>query len=258
MTLNAEKRCKIVARLQAAGIPISLVDHSAIRPDLVVESLKGSLAFDLKMGSEYLMNVKISNNSYGGLLVEELRGHLLEKDWELTFQGDPKVHDPGRKTYRMLSGRYVRYKSVLNHRLATAIAPGACIKGKLLALSITGEIPKSYPHGLSVPLELILTDQYGREHPSIIEVSVDRTATMTKPKPFTRVGRSLYQDSQEETPNFVHSFAFRPPVAKENSAESVKEQSELMKRITSLLQRPDINAPLGDANDSGGQTGGGT
>jgi len=241
MTLSADKRRKTIARLQAAGIPIPLEDHSATKPDLLVESLKGSLAFDLKMGSEYLMNVKISNNSYGDLLVGELRGHLLEEDWELTFQGDPKEHDPERKTYRMLSGRYVRYQSVLNHRLATELAPGSSIEGKLLALSITDKIPESYLHGLAVPLELILTDQYGREHRSIIEISVDRTATMVKPKILRRVARSLYQSSELEAPNFVRNFALRPPTAKENAAKNV-EESELMKRLASLLQRPDLDA----------------
>ena len=123
MKRNPHEKTMVHASLQAAGIPVPVEDPSGIEPDLQVESLKGSRIFDLKMGFECLLNVRISNHSYANLKIE-LQGHLLEASWELTFQEYPKQHAPGCKAYRMLSGRKVRYKSVLNHRLNDEIAPG--------------------------------------------------------------------------------------------------------------------------------------
>jgi len=243
MKLGADERYRGVARLRAAGIPIPLENHFSKKPDLLVESLEGSLALDLTMGSEYLLNVRISNNSYGNLMLEELRGRFLGHAWNLTFQGDPKEHDPERKTYPMLSGRCVPYESVLNHRLVDEIAAGTSIEGNLLASSITGKIPREYLHGDFVPLELILTDQYGRKHPSVIEVAVDRIATMAKPKLFSRVGRSLY-GGFPRPPEFDHSLKARQTIDKKTAGEIAEEDSKLMKRLTALLQRPDVEAAL--------------
>jgi hypothetical protein len=232
-----EKRIAAV-RLQAAGIPIPVEDHSVIEPDLRVECLKGSRAFDLKVGIECVLNVRISNNSYGNLKADKVRAHFLEADWRLTIQGDPKEFDPERKTYRMPSGRYLRHDLVLNHRLGAEIAPGTSMKGKLLALSFTGKIPEGYPHGLYVPLRIVVTDQYGRQHTSIIEVLVDRTATMSKPKAFSRVGRGLYDGVPLETPKFEYRAPAQHPAGKADMAENAEELPELMKGIAELLGGP--------------------
>jgi len=77
MKLSTHQKGMVIARLQAAGIPVHLGDRSIIKPELLVESLKGSRAYDLKMGSEFLLNVRISNNSYGNLGAHKLQGHLL-------------------------------------------------------------------------------------------------------------------------------------------------------------------------------------
>jgi hypothetical protein len=238
-----EKRM-VAARLQAAGIPLPVEDHSATQPDLLVESLKGSRVFDRIVGCECVLNVRISNNSYGNLKVDKLRGHLLEVDWLLTFQGDPKEHNPECKTYRMPSGRSLRRDSVLNHRLGGEIAPGTSMEGKLLAFSFNEKIPEDYPHGLSVPLEVILTDQYGRKHASIIEVLVDRTATMPKPQAFSRVGRGLYDGCPLETPKFDYRAPSEHPVGNANAGESAEKPTEQMKRIIELLGRADLDAML--------------
>jgi hypothetical protein len=234
MSLSANEQTIVTARLQAAGIPVLLKDQSAIKPDLMVESLKRGRAFDLKMGSEFLLNLRISSQSYVNLKISKVQGHLLEANWGLTLQGDPKEHDPDRKMYRMLSGSRVRYKSVLNHRLRDEIAPGGSIEGKLLALSVTMRIPKEYPHGLSVPLEVILTDQYGRQFASIIEVSVDRTATMSKPEVFDRVGRGLYEGSPP-APEFDLRVPSQVPVGKADTGESGEKQSEWMKKLADCI-----------------------
>lgn len=69
MKLSANEQRLVTARLQAAGIPVPLKDQSAIKPDLTIESLKGSQAFDLRMGSEYVFNARISNHSYGNFKI---------------------------------------------------------------------------------------------------------------------------------------------------------------------------------------------
>jgi hypothetical protein len=152
MKVSDHRKRIVAARLRAAGIPLPVEDHSATRANLLVESLKGSRAFDLKRGCECVFNVRISNNSYGYLKVGTLQGHLLEEEWPLTFQGDPNEYNPECRTYRMPSGRYVRRALVLNHRLSDEIAPGQWIEGKLLAFSFTRKIPEEYQHGLYGPM----------------------------------------------------------------------------------------------------------
>jgi hypothetical protein len=95
-------------------------------------------------------------------------------------------------------------------------------------------IPKEYPHGLSVPLEVILTDQYGRQFASIIEVSVDRTATMSKPEVFDRVGRGLYEGSPP-APEFDLRVPSQVPVGKADTGESGEKQSEWMKKLADCI-----------------------
>ena len=66
--------------------------HSRAEPDLRVESLPGSRAFDLKKGSECLLNVRISNVSYGPLQLSDPRANLLDQDWQFSFQADAQQH----------------------------------------------------------------------------------------------------------------------------------------------------------------------
>jgi hypothetical protein len=253
MSLSTNEQTIVTARLQAAGIPVSLKDQSAIKPDLTIESLKGSQAFDLKRGSEYVFNARISNHSYGNLKITAVLAYLLDENWRLTFQGDPKEHDPDRKTYRTPSGRYFRYKSVLNHRLRDEIAPGASVEGKLLAFNIFRRIPEEYMHGQLVELEVILTDQYGRQFASILEVSVDRTATMLKPEVFSRVGRGLY-DGSPRPPEFEYRAPAQVPGGKADTGESSEKQSECMKKLgdcIAFLAKADLDTMPAESTSTG-------
>ena len=230
---EAETR-KIVVRFQAAGIPIPLAAPSATKPDLVVESLAGSFAFDLRMGSEYLLFIEIFNHSFGDLLIEKVRGHLLGEQLELSFQGEPTHPDPERKTYRMLSGREVGCNLALHPRLGNAIAAGTSVKGALLAYTITDQIPGKYLHGGSVSLKIILTDQYGRKHRSVFEVLVDRTTTMPPPTFFRRVAGSLYGGSCPPPPEFDHSLKARQMVEKGHAGRSTESTPDLIKRVAAV------------------------
>lgn len=94
MKLNAHEKMMLSARFRAAGISVPVEDHSTIKRDLVFECLKGSRAFALKMGSEFLINAMISNKSYATIKLNKICGHLLDVDWRLTFQGDAREYAP--------------------------------------------------------------------------------------------------------------------------------------------------------------------
>jgi hypothetical protein len=249
MMRNLHEKRTVYARLQAAGIPVPVENDSAVESDLVVQRLKGSRAYDLKMGSEFLFNLRISNHSYGNLEIRELRGHLLEADWELIFQGDPREHVPGRKMYRMLSGRRVRYASVLNHRLSEGIASGATIEGKLLASSVTEKIPGDCTH---VCLKVILTDQYGRDHASIIEILVDRSATMAKPKVFKRTSGSLYRGSPP-APELQYRAPSQVEVRVPGWGENAEKRPAWVKKFIELLGRSDLDTMLAQEMSKAGE-----
>jgi hypothetical protein len=78
-------------------------------------------------------------------------------------------------------------------------------------------------HGQLVELEVILTDQYGRQFVSIFEVSVDRTATMSKPEVIDRVGRGLY-DGSPRVPEFDLRAPSQVPVGKADTGENGEKQ----------------------------------
>jgi hypothetical protein len=126
------------------------------------------------------------------------------------------------------------------------MAPGASVEGKLLALNIFRRIPGEYMHGQLVELEVILTDQYGRQFASILEVSVDRTATMSKPEVFNRVGRGLY-DGSPRVPEFDLRARSQVPVGKADTGENGEKQSEWMMKpadYLAILAKADLDTLL--------------
>ena len=243
MKLSADKKRKVVARLRAAGVWVPAEPYSRAEPDLLVESLSGSRAFDLKTSSECLLNVRISNVSYGRLQLCDPRANLLDEDWKFSFQEDARQYEPKRKMYRMLSGRRIGYDSVLNHRLSSQIAPGASIEGWLLAFNLEEKIPWEHLDRTMVSLRLVLTDQYGRDHESICDVTVDRTDTMPKPRIAWRDGSSLYSGGSRRVLEFDHSLKARNAVGKGKPAETAATPP-VIKSLTALLQRPDLDFML--------------
>jgi hypothetical protein len=118
------------------------------------------------------------------------------KDANFTWLGDPRLYTPDQKAYAMKSGRKIPYESVLNHRIRKMeLEPGNCYEGMLLAWSIWTRISTDYLHRETFPMPIALIDQYRRPHLSIIEVRVDRSATIRMPD-FTKKGNGLYGSSQ--------------------------------------------------------------
>jgi hypothetical protein len=234
MKRNPHEKRTDCARLRAAGIPLPAEEQSAMNPDLRVVCLKGSRAFALKMGIELLLNLRITNHSYANLKLNRFQVRLLETDRWVTVQGDPREHMPNCKMYRMLSGREVRYESVLNHRLGAEIAGGQNIEGKVLALSIFGKLPEDSVHGQRISLELILTDQYGRQFASIVEATVDRSATMAKSEVVSRLGQGLY-DGALPVPEFDHPVPGHVPARRADTGESAAKGSNFRETFANAM-----------------------
>ncbi len=80
----------------------------------------------------------------------------------------------------------------------TEIEPGESREGILLAWSMDTRIPTDYRHDETVPMRIALLDQFGRSHASVIEVRVDRSATMRMPALTKAYGGGLYADGEQE------------------------------------------------------------
>jgi hypothetical protein len=152
-------------------------------------------AFDFRFSTEFIFDVTITNHSFAPLRVEDLRGVPPWKDKNFTWLGDPRLYRPDQKAYQIESGRNIPYKSVLNHLIRKMeLKPGNSYEGILLACSVETRISTDYLHRETFPMRIVLFDQFGRSHPSVIEVRVDRSATIRMPD-FSKKGTGLYGPS---------------------------------------------------------------
>ena len=168
-------------RLLAAGCPTPFQMERESRPDLTIEASRPeiTIAYDGRAGTEYVFAVRVTNHSYFTLAVQQFRGRP-PGGGRLWWLGDPRIHMPERKVYRLPSGREFRCNQVLNHcvRERGALAPGDSLEGVLLAYTMFHRVPFEFLHRTKAPASLFVVDQYGRKHRSEIEILVDRTATM--------------------------------------------------------------------------------
>jgi hypothetical protein len=187
-----------IRRLLAVGCPVPAEDHISRAPDLIVEvrNPERTEAFDFRFHTEFVFDVRISNHSFASLRVEDFRGLPPWKDQNFTWLGDPRLYSPDQKIYQMESGRKISYDSVLNHRIRkTELESGKSYEGILLAHSIETRISPDYLHRETFPMRIVIIDHFGRSHPSVIEVRVDRSATIRMPD-FTKKGSGLYGRSR--------------------------------------------------------------
>ena len=184
-----------IRRLLAVGCPVPAEDDISRAPGLTVEvrNPERTEALDFRAGTEYILDLRIKNTSFARLKVKDLRPFPPWKDENFTWLVDPHVYAPDRKAYVMEeSGRKIPYESVLNHRIRKMeLEPGDCYEGMLLGWSIWTRISTDYLHRETFPMRIALIDQYGRSHLSVIEVRVDRSATIYMPD-FNKKGTGLY------------------------------------------------------------------
>jgi hypothetical protein len=136
-------------------------------------------AYDRRAGTDYVFAVRITNHSYALLVLQEFRAHLPWRG-RVQFFEDPRRYTPEKKVYRLASGHEFPYDEVLNHRihLQGLLEPRQSLEGLLLAHTISHRIPFEILHGTIAPAELCAVDQFGREHHSEIEITIDRSATL--------------------------------------------------------------------------------
>ncbi len=169
------------------------------------------------------------------LKVQELHCHPDWKDRNITRLGDPRLNRPDQQAYRMPSGRKIPYESVLNHRLCEMeLEPGKSYEGMFLAYSMGTRISTDYLHGERFPMRIALIDQFGRSHESLIEVQVDRTATMRMPD-FTKKGTGLYGASRASKVPDVRGDMRRHP---RQSASSTHDNTYSQQAATPPFNRP--------------------
>ncbi|MGA8313386.1 MAG: hypothetical protein WB755_25410 [Terriglobales bacterium] len=188
-----------IRRLLAVGCPVPAENHVIGAPDLIVEvrNPERTEALDFRFRTEYILDLRIKNTSFARLKVEDLKAFPPWNDKNFTWLGDPRQYTPDQKAYAMKSGRKIPYESGLNHRIRKMeLEPGDCYEGMLLGWSIWTRISTDYLHGETFPMRIALIDQFGRSHPSVIEVRVDRTATIRMPD-FTKKGTGLFERSPQ-------------------------------------------------------------
>src|SRR5580704_10929930 len=194
-----------IRRLLAVGCPVPNGEDSPAPPDLIVEVRNPgeTVAYDLRGHTEFVLGLRITNQSYVRLRVELVKGRPPWRDESFTWLRDPRRYMPEKQTYKMPSGMEIACEAVLNHSLCEKeFEPRESRDGMLLAWSIFTRISREYLHGETFPLRLALVDQYGRSHRSLIEVRVDRSATMRKVRGSRPFGEGLNAGSRQERPMF--------------------------------------------------------
>jgi hypothetical protein len=144
-------------------------------------------------------------------------------DWHtrLLWPIDPRIHLPETQVYRLESGRKFPCAEVLNHRVGERgiLEPGESMEGILLAYSILREIPKYYLHASVVPTQLSIIDQYGRKHVSVIEILVDRTASIRPGRLVQGPRKGLFDNSDLKASPVVGKGGAAPPADSAESAD---------------------------------------
>lgn len=198
-----------IRRLRAVGCPVPMEEDLPLVPDLIVEvrNPRETVAYDFLRSTEFLLDLRITNHSYGRRGIERVEGSPPWSDEHFTWLGDPRRHMPEKRVYRMPSGREIACELVLNHRFCEEqIEPGESLEGMLLAWSMFTRIPAEYLHGETLPLPIALVDQYKRSHCSLIEVRIDRSATMGTTNVSRRFGGGLDGGRPKERSVFNHTI----------------------------------------------------
>jgi hypothetical protein len=140
-----------------------------------------SSAFDLDCGSTwYILSLHVAVD----LPPLRILGWRLVLPWEdpqFQWLTDPLEYasrgsgypDPGRRGLK-----YPR-DQVINHR--KVVQRGHCLDGWLLGLGYE-PIPDSYPHGATIYANLVLVDEIGRDFSTPVQLWVDRSAKIDRPR----------------------------------------------------------------------------
>jgi hypothetical protein len=204
----------LIRRLRAAGCPMPEDCEDDPMPGLVAVVSRPEItrAYVMRGWAEYVLALQITNHSYDCLDVREFQCY---SHWPI--QVGPRICGREKPAYRLLgSRRTFPYESVLNHRTGRPINPGDSMEGILLAFR-RQPFPEECLSRPVIPVELSIVDQYGREHVSEIEVTVDRTAIINSLIPSRRQGRGLFDTSESQARVAVREQARRSGAAEISS-----------------------------------------
>ena len=211
----------LIRRLRAACCPVPEDCEDDPMPGLVavVSRPEETKVYVMRGWVEYEFAVRITNYSYVLLEVQKFECHL---PWPTQLIGpmDPRIRRPEKQAYRLPgSGREFPYEWLLNPRTgrASSINPGVSLECIFLAFRRCQRFPDECFAGPVIPAELSIVDQYGREHVSEIEVTVDRTAIINSLKLARRQGRGLYDRSESQASVAVREQARRSVAAEISS-----------------------------------------
>jgi hypothetical protein len=188
----------LARRLVAAGCPMPIEIEQERQPDLTIEVSRPqvTIAYDMRAGAEYVFGVRITNQSYSVLMLQEIRCRLPWRA-KVIFPGDPRRYRPECENYRLESGRKFRCEDVLNHRVREngSLEPGESFEGILLAYTMFDRISFEYLHGETAMAMFWIIDQHCRKHRADLEISIDRSATIRSFKPRPR-GQGLFEPQE--------------------------------------------------------------
>lgn len=204
----------LIRRLREAGCPMPADCEDDPMPGLVIAVSRPEITrvYAMHGWAEYVLALRITNHSYDCLEVQKFE---CDSYWSTRLIGpmDPGIFRPEKREYRLQgSGRTFRYESVLNHRTGRAgrINPGDSMDGILLSFRCQRHPEECFVP--VIPVELSIEDQYGRQHISEIEVTVDRTAIINSIET-RRQGRGLYDTSESQASVAVREQARRSVAA---------------------------------------------
>lgn len=181
MKIEEEIPTALLRRMRAVGCPMPEEDELEPPPGLTIEISEPQLsrARDQKRHAEFIFGVRIANNSYNDLAMINIWCTL---PWEDRFEWlvDPRLGSTDNGPYRLPNGDEFDRESVLNHRVGPSgvIQSGTKLDGIFLGIA-TSTLPLYLPCGRTMPVELLIVDQFGTRHWSYVDILVDRTATAT-------------------------------------------------------------------------------
>jgi hypothetical protein len=191
-------------RLQELGIPLEF-DENQCRSVLIRQhgSQFENCAYELGCGATaYVLNVSVTSR-LSNLCMPYVYLTVPWPDRFFYWLEDPAETDGKVANYR-IPGFDVWYERnmVVNHRfgLRQPLRRGSSIQGLLLGFG--GPIPAEFKQGMTVPVRLIVVDQFEEEYHQELELWIDRTEGLArqmsrkpKRKPIFGVHDELYEDS---------------------------------------------------------------
>jgi hypothetical protein len=180
----------VALRIRAAGRPIFIAEVDGEARSIPCDGLRvrqtggvmDSQAIDCSGGTAFILNLSITIN----LPKFAISAFGLEPPWKndsFYWLEDPLQIDGTSRCYRFGSRDLPEFDrgQVINHRAnATRIlSSGESLNGFLLGYGFDS-IPEQFRHGMMIPAFVIVYNQFGHEHRSLVELQAVRNRTRSQ------------------------------------------------------------------------------